>query len=149
MSEDDKFNLKLMGKNKEDLKVISAYLQDSIVTVKDIVFLKKNKIFLMVVNRFMWEDVERGVFRQNKRTRCAVRFEEVIKVESKNINQKNKDRPLECLAIECNLSLKENYKIKIFFAGKGIITIISETIDVILHDLGKSWVAKHVPRHNI
>ena len=29
-------------KNIEDLKVISAYCQDSIVTVKDLVFLKKN-----------------------------------------------------------------------------------------------------------
>ena len=38
MSKDEKNNLKLIGKNKEDLKVISAYLQDSIVTIKDIVF---------------------------------------------------------------------------------------------------------------
>ena len=43
MSIDKKINLKLIGKNKEDLKVISAYLQDSIVIVKDIVFLKRNK----------------------------------------------------------------------------------------------------------
>ena len=42
MSEDEKNNLKLIGKNQEDLKVISAYSQDSIVTVKDITFLKKN-----------------------------------------------------------------------------------------------------------
>ena len=41
MTADEKINLKLIGKNKEDLKVISAYLQDSVVTVKDIVFLKK------------------------------------------------------------------------------------------------------------
>ena len=43
-------NLKLAGKNEEDLKVISAYLQDSIATVKDMVFLKKNRIFLMIIN---------------------------------------------------------------------------------------------------
>ena len=34
-------NLKLIGKNEEDLKVISAYLQDSVVTIKDIAYLKK------------------------------------------------------------------------------------------------------------
>ena len=85
---DEKVNLKLLGKNQEDLKVISAYLQDSILIVKDIVFLKKNRTFVMIVNRFMWEDAEKGVFRQNKRIRCAVKFDEVIKVESKNINQK-------------------------------------------------------------
>ena len=43
MSEYAKGNLKLIGKNQEDLKVISAYSQDSIVTVKDMVFLEKNK----------------------------------------------------------------------------------------------------------
>ena len=41
MSLDESVNLKLLGKNQEDLKVISAYLQDSIVIVRDIAFLKK------------------------------------------------------------------------------------------------------------
>ena len=38
-------NLKLIGKNQNDLKVISAHSQDSIVTVKDMVFLKKKQNF--------------------------------------------------------------------------------------------------------
>ena len=35
----------------------------------------------------MWEDVEKGVFRKNKRIRTVLKFENVIKVYSKNINQ--------------------------------------------------------------
>tara|TARA_B100001179_G_C18325797_1_gene290127 strand:+ start:88 stop:537 length:450 start_codon:yes stop_codon:yes gene_type:complete len=149
MSLDESVNLKLLGKNQEDLKVISAYLQDSVLVIKDMVFLKQNRTFIMIVNRFMWEDVEKGVFRKNKRIRCAVKFEEVIKVESKNINQKNKNRPLECLAIKCSSIFDETYKIKIFFAGDSIITIISEVIEVAMHDLGKPWDVKHVPIHKI
>ena len=149
MSMDKRVNLKLLGKNQEDLKIISAYLQDSILIVKDIVFLKQNRTFVMIVNRFMWEDVEKGVFRQNKRIRCAVKFEEVIKVESKNINQKNKNKPLECLAIKCSPIFEEIYKINIFFAGNSIITVISEVIEVTLHDLGKPWKVKHIPIHKI
>ena len=103
----------------------------------------------MIVNRFMWENVEKGVFRQNKRIRCAVKIEEVIKVESKNINQKNKNKPLECLAIKCSSIFEETYKIKIFFAGDSIITIISEVIEIALHDLGKPWNVKHIPIHEI
>ena len=40
MSKDGRNNikLKLIGKNQEDLRVISAYTQDSIVSVRDIVF---------------------------------------------------------------------------------------------------------------
>ena len=143
------FNLKLLAKNQDDLKVISAHLQDSIVTVKDIIFLKQNRTFIMIVNRFMWEDIEKGVFRDRKRIRCAIKFEEVVKVESKNINQKNRNKPLECLAIKSSIAEDESHKIKIFFAGDSIITIVVEVINVILQDLGKSWRAKYIPKHKI
>ena len=149
MSKDERISLKLLGKNHEDLKVISAYLQDSILIIRDLIFLKQNRTFIMIVNRFMWEDVEKGVFRQNKRIRCALKFEEVINVKSKNIDQKNKNKPLECLTVKCNSIFDETYKIKIFFAGGSIITIISEVIEVTLHDLGKSWNVKHIPIHKI
>ena len=149
MSMNERVNFKLLGKNQEDLKIISAYLQDSIIIVKDIVFLKQNRTFIMIVNRFMWEDVEKGIFRQNKRIRCAVKFEEVIKVECKNINQKNKNKPLECLAIKCSSIFDETYKIKIFFAGNSVITVTLEAIEVALHDLGKLWHVKHIPIHKI
>ena len=149
MSEDEKNNLKLIGKNQEDLKVISAYSQDSIVTVKDITFLKKNRIFIMIINRFMWEDIERGINRQSKRIRCALKFEGILKVKSKKINQKNKNKRLECLAIECNEILSKNNEINFFFAGGGVITLISESIEAVMHDLGKPWNVRHTPKHKI
>ena len=142
-------NLKLIGKNQEDLKVISAYSQDSVVTVGDMVFLEKNRTFIMIINRFMWEFVETGNFIQNKRIRCAIKFEEVLKVKSKKINQKNKNKRLECLAIKCNEIHNKNYEIKIFFSGDSIITLISEAIEVIMQDLGESWNVKHIPKHKI
>ena len=149
MSKDEKNNLKLIGKNQEDLKVISTYTQDSIVAVKDIVFLGQNRIFIMMINRFMWEDVGKGTFRQNKRIRCAIKFEEVLKAQSKEINQKSKNKFLECLAIECKEIPNNNYEIKIFFSGNNIITLISEAIEVVMHDLCKAWNVKHIPKHEI
>ena len=149
MSDDKKNRLKLIGKNQEDLKTISAYLQDSVIIVKDILFLKKNKIFLMILNRFIWEDAEKGVFRKNKRIRCAVKFEEVIKVQSKNINQKNNKKPLEYLAIKSSFMSNNFFKIKIFFSGGGIITITSEVIEVSMNDLGKPWNVNYFPVHKI
>ena len=52
-------NLKLIARTEEDLRVVSAHLQDAIANVSDIANLEKNKIFLMQLNRFMWEDVEK------------------------------------------------------------------------------------------
>ena len=149
MSRDESTNLKLIGKNQEDLKVISAYSQDSMVNVKDIAFLKENKTFVMITNRYMWEDVEKGVFRQNKRIRCALRFEDVFKVKSKNINQKNKNKILECLAIKSEITSNQTYRISIFFSGEAVITVFSEVLEVIMQDLGVSWNVKHIPKHKI
>ena len=149
MSKNEKNNLKLMGENKEDLKIISTYIQDSIVNVGDIVFLEKNRIFIMLVNRFMWEIADKETHSQNKRIRCAIKFEGILKVKSKKINQKNRNKRLECLAIKCNEILSKNYEIIVFFAGGSIITLISESIEVVMNDLGASWNVKYIPKHKI
>ena len=140
-------NLKLIARTEEDLRVVSAHLQDSIVNIADIANLQKNKIFLMQLNRFMWEDVEKGVFRKNKRIRTILKFENVMSVLSKNINQLKNDKFLDFLAIETNITPDNNYEMKIIFAGDSIIRIISEVIEVTLDDQGEAWDTKNKPKH--
>ena len=140
-------NLKLIARTTEDLRVISAHLQDSIVKTSDIANLKKNRIFLMQLNRFMWEDVEKGVFRKNKRIRTILKFENVIKVHSKNIDQSKKDKFLDFLTIETISMPDNNYEMKLVFAGDSIIKIISEVIEVTLDDQGEAWDTKNMPKH--
>ena len=140
-------NLKLIARAEEDLKVVSAHLQDSIASISDIASLKKNKIFLMQLNRFMWEDVEKGVFRKNKRIRTILKFENVLEVISKNINQSKKDKFLDFLAIESSQMPDNNYEMRIIFAGDSIIKIISEVIEVTLDDQGEAWDTKNKPKH--
>ena len=142
-------NLKLIARTDEDLKVISAHLQDSIVSTKDIASLKKNKIFLMQLNRFMWEDVEKGVFRKNKRIRTILKFDNVIEVNSKNINQKSKDKFLDFLAIECNQMPNENYEMKLIFSGDSVIKVVAEVIEIALDDQGEPWDTKNKPKHKV
>ena len=142
-------NLKLIARTEEDLRVVSAHLQDAIVNVSDIANLKKNKIFLMQMNRFMWEDVEKGVFRKNKRIRTIIKIENVINVHSKNINQSKKDKFLDFLTIETNRMPDNNYEMKIVFAGDSIIKIISEVIEVTLDDQGDAWDTKNMPKHKV
>ena len=141
-------NLKLIARTVEDLRVVSAYLQDAIVNINDIANLEKNKILLLQLNRFMWEDVEKGVFRKNKRIRTILKFENVMKVNSKNINQVNKDKFLDFLTIETNLMTDNNYEMKILFAGDSI-KVISEVIEVTLDDQGEAWDTKNKPKHKV
>ena len=142
-------NLKLIAKTEEDLRVVSAHLQDSIVSMSDIANLKRNKIFLIQLNRFMWEDVEKGVFRKNKRIRTILKFENVLNVLSKNIDQGKKDKFLDFLAIETNITTDNNYEMKIIFAGDSIIRIVSEAIEVTLADQGEAWNTKNKPKHQV
>ena len=142
-------NLKLIAKTEDDLKVVSAHLQDAIANISDMANLRKSKIFLMQMNRFMWEDVEKGVFRKNKRIRTVLKFENVIKVNSRNINQTKNDKFLDFLTIETNQMPDNNYEMKIVFAGDSIIKIISEVIEVTLDDQGEAWETKNMPKHKV
>ena len=141
-------NLKLIAKTDDDLRVISAHLQDSIVKTSDIANLKKNRIFLMQLNRFMWEDVEKGVFRKNKRIRTVLKFENVLKVSSKNVNQKKNDRFLDFLAIETFKMPDKNYEMNLIFSGDVVIKLVTEAIEVTLDDQGSPWESKNKPKHN-
>jgi len=140
-------NLKLIAKTEEDLKIVSAHLQDAIASISDIANLKKNKIFLMQLNRFMWEDVEKGVFRKNKRIRTVLKFENVINVTSKNINRGKKEVFLDFLTIETKQMLDEGYEINLIFSGDSMIKIITEIIEVTLDDQGSPWNTKAKPKH--
>ena len=142
-------NLKLIARTEDDLRVVSAHLQDAIVNTSDIASLEKNNIFLMQLNRFMWEDVEKGVFRKNKRIRTILKFENVIKVVSKNINQLKKDKFLDFLTIETNIMPDNNYEMRIVFSGDSVIKVTSEVIEVTLDDQGEAWDTKNMPKHKV
>ncbi len=142
-------NLKLIARSDEDLRIISAHLQDSIASTRNIASLKKNKIFLMQLNRFMWEDVEKGVFRKNKRIRTILKFDNVLKVSSKNISQNNKDKFLDFLAVESNQMPDDNYELKLTFSGDSIIKVLVEVIEATLDDQGEPWDTKNKPKHKV
>ena len=142
-------NLKLISKTEEDLKVISAHLQDAIVSISDIANLKKNRIFLIQLNRFMWEDVEQGVFRKNKRIRTILKFDHVTKVASKNIDFNKKGEFLDFLAIESREMADKTIEMNLIFSGDSIIKVIAEVIEVTLDDQGDPWETKSKPKHNL
>ena len=103
----------------------------------------------MQLNRFMWEDVEKGVFRRNKRILSVLKFENVLNVYSKNLNQKNKDRFLDFLAIETKFLSDKSYEIKLNFAGNILIKIDVEVIECFLEDIGQPWETKNKPKEDL
>jgi len=145
---DNHGNLKLKANDENDLKVFAAYLQDSITVPEDIKYLEKNKTFICVFNRFMWEDAEKGIFRDNKRIRSALKIDEVRSVKSKNLNPKEK-KALEFLTINIEQDNKENVNINLLFSGNMTISVNVEAINATLEDFSDSWKTKTKPFHKI
>ena len=102
-----------------------------------------------MLSRFMWEDIEKGVFRNYKRIKSILKFNFIESVLAKNIDQHQKNRNLELLAIKSNYNQNNLYYINLIFSGNSIILLKSEEIDVMLDDQEYFWNVKYSPNHKI
>jgi len=121
------FLKKIIAQSAEDLQIISACCSESIIKISDIKFLKKNKIFLISLNRIAKEN------NQTKRINSIIRFEYVDSSRSKNINQINQNLEMELISIDL-FKKEKNYEITLLFSNNRFITLAVETIEVILED---------------
>ena len=56
---DTKTNLtKLIALDQSDLEVISAHCQDAVVRLEDIAYLQEQQRFILLLNRFAWEQAD-------------------------------------------------------------------------------------------
>ena len=125
-----KYFAKIIAKDPSGLQVISACCSDSKVKVEEIKFLKKNKLFLLSIERFNKE-------KDNKeKIKSICKFEFVDDVKSKNIDQNDKDDILELLAIDL-FKAGENYEIRLLFQNNAFITLSTEVLEVTLEDQNK------------
>ena len=125
----DKFLKKIIAQNQEDLRVISALCSEAKIKQSDIKFLKKNKIFLISLQRQNKEKND-----SNGKINSIVKFEFIDESKSKNINQNIEENILELIAIEA-YKKEENYEIILLFSNNGIINLFCEIIDCTLEDV--------------
>ncbi len=123
-----KFLKKIIAKDQLGLKTISAICSESKIRLQNIKFLKKNKIFLLLIERLNKESNS-----EKKKINSILKFEYISASKSKNINQNNNDTILELISI--NLFKKDrNYEITLLFLNNIIITLTAEIIEVTLED---------------
>src|SRR5947199_6585402 len=74
--------LRLRAEDQEDLAVISACLQDALVSVADLAYDREARNFLLVANRFRWEcrPSAEGDGVEFERILCGLSFEGVESV---------------------------------------------------------------------
>ena len=126
---DKKFLKKIIAQNIGDLRVISALAHKSKIQQNNIKYLKKNKIFLLPIER-----IDRDNISSNKKINSIIKFDFIEGSKSKNIDQNNKKNVLELLAIE-QFKRKNLLEIILLFSNNAAITLFTEIIDVTLEDI--------------
>ena len=125
---DKKYLAQIIATDNEGLQMISACTAGAKVKVADIKYLSINKVVLLSIERKKIETAQK-----NKRICSILRFDHVLKVKSKNINQKNQESVFELIAIDY-LKNKEDYEINLIFNNNAYIALTTETIEVRLED---------------
>ncbi|MEX1148141.1 MAG: DUF2948 family protein [Sphingomonadales bacterium] len=147
----DMGGLKLRAFEADDLTVISACLQDAVLTVGDMAYLPRERRFALIVNRFVWEsapDPDQPEGEACLRVRTGIHFDDVLNVSVIGIPQKSRTRVLELLAVEAFPEDETRAAIGLLFAGGGIVRLDVDCINAHLTDVSPPWPARCKPCHN-
>jgi len=118
----------IIASDLDGLQVVSACSAGAKVRVADIKFLLSNKVFLLSIERTKIETNQ-----ENKRINSILRFDNVLKSKSKNIDQNNKDLVIELMAIDY-LKNNNDYEINLMFENNVHISLVVEALEILLED---------------
>jgi hypothetical protein len=161
--------LKLKARDPGDLDVIAALLQDALVPLTDAIFLKSDKRFILVVNRFKWPQAEDKKIpaapatdpaadpegnRDAKfedaegeppyeRVNCGICFERVLKVRAKNVDLSDRQQILNLLTITSDAK-----SVTLLFSGGSAIRLEVSALSCHIEDLGEGWLTRWRPVHD-
>ena len=146
--------LRLRAVDPIDLSVISAHVQDAIAQIGDIAYQPGKRRFAMMLNRFMWEDLDdktKGAKADKnapyRRVRAAMHFDGVQRVQHQGLKLGAKEAVAEVLTLAFETKSEPAGVIKMTFAGGGMIKLDVECLDVWLTDVSAPWPTPHRPGH--
>lgn len=141
--------VKLKAQDLDDITVLSSILQDALVPLSDIQFTPRDGNFIMVVNRFCWEDIQdRSKEEPYRRVLAGLRLTDVSAVAYRGINREEQDRVLELLTLAyCEGEGEEPCHLVLHFAGGGAIRLTVGKLVAAMEDLGDSWPTRWKPGH--
>ena len=118
----------IISSDLDGLQVVSAACSSGKVRVADIKYLLSNKVFLLSIERTKIETDQ-----EDKRINSVLRFNNVLKVKSKNIDQNKKELEIELMAIDY-LKNNSDYEINLMFENNVHILLEVEALEILLED---------------
>lgn len=143
--------LYLTARDAEDLKIVSALVQDAVFPITEMRWQPRRRRFAALINRFRWEDraaAERAG-RAYERVRALLVIDDVLKVQSQGIDRDQTEAILSLLSLEFELGVAGGGKLVLTLAGDGAVALEVEALEVTLRDVTKPYLApsRKVPHH--
>lgn len=142
-------DLKLIALDPEDLGVLSCHLQDAVMRIGDMAFVKPDMRFAAIINRFDWEGAVSEANRDFQRRRAGLRFERVKAARVQGLDLQQKEQVLALLAVTFEAGDEPSGAVTLHFAGGAAVRLEVECIEAELRDLGAAWGARTKPAHAI
>ncbi len=142
--------LRLAAQDADDLKVLSALVQDAVFPVTEMRWDTKRRRFALLINRFRWEDHPRaeraGDF---ERVQSVLLVQDVWAVASNGVERGNRDLVLSLLALRFQATEAGAGYLHLILAGDGEIRLEVECLDVLLSDVTRPYRApsRKAPQH--
>ena len=133
--------LSLQVRTSDEIKILSALLQDALIAGTDMVFEKSDGTFILVANRFCWELQNEP---QQMRCMCGIKFGDVRHVRMRGLTAE-KTQFYNLLAIEYEEG--EEHVVLVFSGGGGIQLEISNVL-VVVKDLAAPHPSFARPDHS-
>lgn len=149
MTEDARFEdgverpLRLRAEDAEDLTVISALVQDSVLPGNEMRWSASRRRFSLLINRFRWED-KPAAERQRRvpeRVQSVLVFEDVLKVAQQGLEARSAETILSLLSLAFEPGEDGTGQMLLTFAGDGAVALEVETVNVILQDVTRPYLS--------
>ena len=139
--------LALLAADEDDLRVVSAVLQDAVAKIGDFAFLRGARRFAFVANRFVWEE---GATKQHgpfARVRVGVHFDDVTGVRTRNVDLGARGAVGSILSLDFAAAEDGAGTLTMTLAGGGAIALDVEAVNVTLEDISAPWRTPNRPDH--
>ena len=147
----EKNSLKLRAVAAEDIGILSALLQDGLIAASDMHYQKNEASFLMVINRFCWEQADASESEtQLNRCLCGLKVGNVKQVSQQGLSA-GTNQFYNLLSItyeEVKVNEKAENRITLTFSdGYGIRLVVDE-LALIVQDIAAPHPGLARPKHN-
>ncbi|MEL7151635.1 MAG: DUF2948 family protein [Pseudomonadota bacterium] len=135
--------LRLKAEDAEDLQVVSALTQDGVLPASEMRWQRSQRRFSCLINRFRWEDkvVAERQGRGFERVQTMLVFEDVLRVSQQGLSARDPETVLSLLSVSFEPGEDGMGRVVLTFAGDGAVALEVETINVVLQDVTRPYLA--------